>query len=151
MVDVNSKDLVTTDRNKFFIEYYAVHPDGYESADPTLYFILTDIMYELEMLCEDDIANNTFYDFYVGLYKIYWLFHSINLKLLYAQLQSFVIERNDTSLSSTDYVLLFYVSLQDEEVRNVISHLPLSMIYDMFMPVAEGNLEKWKASLENKS
>jgi hypothetical protein len=148
VVDINANDLAIKNYNEFFTEYYAVHPHGDSTSGSDLHFILAEIMYEFASLAdEDEVTNNTFDDFYVGLYKIYWLFHSINLKLLYAQLQSFIIERNDTTLSETDYALLFYVSLQDEEIQKAARGIPLSMLYDMFLPVAEANLEKWKSDV----
>jgi hypothetical protein len=148
VVDILSKNLY----DKFLLEYYTVHPHGNDTSGADLYFVLEEIMYEFKSLAdENEVTNNTFNDFYAGLYKVYWLFHNINLRLFYAQLRSFIIERNDTTLSETDYALLFYVSLQDEEIQNTAGGLPLSMLYDMFIPVAEDKLNIWKANLENKS
>jgi hypothetical protein len=77
--------------------------------------------------------------------KMYWLFYGMPFADLSSQLRSFIVEKNNPNLSVDDYVLLFYVSLQNTEMRDATQAFPLDMLYDIFTPVAEANLNKWKA------
>jgi hypothetical protein len=138
MVDYTSDNFY----NKFLTQYYAVHPNGDNTSGSALYFILADIMYEFEILCEDEIAQENVGGFFAGLDKVYLLFHDVNFGPLCAKLQSLIINRNDLNLSDTDYALLFYISLQGEEIQDITAGVPLSMLYDMFMPVAEEKIRR---------
>jgi hypothetical protein len=62
------------------------------------------------------------------------------------EFQFFIINKNNPSLYGRDYILLFYISLQSAEIQDTTHGLPLLMLYDMFTPVAEDNLNRWKAT-----
>jgi hypothetical protein len=105
-------------------------------------------MYECKYLTDEykyatDFSSG---DSSLGLRLVYWLFHDSNFMENPSKLISFIIEKNDMSLQYTDYALLFYVSLQNEDVQKAARDLPLRLLYDMFLPVAEENLNKWKLS-----
>jgi hypothetical protein len=79
--------------------------------------------------------------------KIFWLFYDTPFPSWSAQLQSFMVKKNDPNLSAEDYILLFYISLQSVEVQNFTQSVPISMLHDMFSPMAEDNLAKWKKDI----
>jgi hypothetical protein len=139
---------------KTFVEhYFAAHPDGNSDFGDELHNRLVEIVLSCNSLADEyeygiskGLEGST-----LGLSKIYWLFNDLRSMRYSTELRSFVIERNEFSLKAVDYALLFYVSLQNEEIQDAARGIPLSMVHDMFMPIAENNLEKWKASLKNKS
>jgi hypothetical protein len=75
--------------------------------------------------------------------KIFWLFYGLRLTYFIELLEKFVIKKNDFTLSPHDIALLFYVSLQNDKTVS-LGDLPLPMLYDMFEPIAEANLDSWK-------
>jgi hypothetical protein len=80
--------------------------------------------------------------------KLLWLFYSsIFPNDSYGdfplRMQRIVIEKNDINLSASDYILLTYLGYQTDELQKSFEGLPLSMIADMFAPIAEMNLEQW--------
>jgi hypothetical protein len=79
--------------------------------------------------------------------KIFWLFHDTPFISWSDKLQSFIVKKNDSTLSEEDYILLFYISLQTLEVRNFTQNIPVSMLHDMFLPVADSNLAIWKKNI----
>jgi hypothetical protein len=134
--------------NTFLACHSLAYPDGSVETAKELYTILINIAYEWEALIEEykhavELSSG---DFSLGLRLVYWLFHDFDFMENSSPLRPFVIERNDTSLRDTDYALLFYISLQGEEVQDATRDVPLPMLYDMFMPTAEENLNTWKAT-----
>jgi hypothetical protein len=142
------------DASVFYREYFAAHPNvtAYEQVVAAqLSRILANIQFNYETIATGH-ANPRVRSaapwgsldptFKKG--KIFWLFHDTPFISWSVQLQSFIIRKNDISLDDKDYILLFYISLQSSEVRDTAQDIPLTILYDMFMPVAEENLEKWK-------
>jgi hypothetical protein len=82
----------------------------------------------------DDILNGN---------KIFWLFYGARVINFISLLEAFIIKANDLSLTPHDSALLFYISLQDDETK-ALAELPLPILYDMFEPIAEANLNSWK-------
>jgi hypothetical protein len=67
-------------------------------------------------------------------------------------LAQFIIDKNDVTLSSSDYALLFYVSLEeDKEVQESLKGLPLSMLYDVYDPHIKEAIKKWDNLLERNA
>jgi hypothetical protein len=77
--------------------------------------------------------------------KMYWLFYNMPFASLSSQLRSFMVKKNNPDLSVDDYVLLFYVSLQENILKETFKDFPLDILYDIYTPVAERNLNEWKA------
>jgi hypothetical protein len=135
-------------RDTFLARYAAAYPDNSVDSGEELYVTLMNVMYECKYLTDEykyatDFSSG---DSSLGLRLVYWLFHDSNFMENPSKLISFIIEKNDMSLQYTDYALLFYVSLQNEDVQKAARDLPLRLLYDMFLPVAEENLNKWKLS-----
>jgi hypothetical protein len=76
----------------------------------------------------------------------FFLFYGTHFDDFHLHLQAFMIEMNDPFLDEDDYALLFYASLQDMNIQKTTLNLPLNMLYDMFLPVAEENMKKWKVN-----
>jgi hypothetical protein len=127
--------------NSFSNEYALAYPYGSEYSFPLLREIF------IAILVMSKIFDNG-YSVYMRINysedKLYWLFWNIPFMSLSSQLRAFMIKINDPSLSHRTYALLFYVSLQSVEIQKSVEGLPLSMLYDMFLPVAEANLDNWK-------
>jgi hypothetical protein len=135
------------DGEKFFAEYRSVHPSGDEHVDKQLYRIFSKIQFEFATvtdrrgpLCVHVPPGSI--TLILKSMNIYWLFDGMPLVGSFDKLQSFIIEKNDPSLSDADYLLLFYVSLQSADVQKLAENVPLSMLYDMFMPVAEEKIRR---------
>jgi hypothetical protein len=132
--------------NWFFADYFTVHSDGNNDEANVLYRIFAGVLIEYRTLLNGYKSSlRTGVDFSPSLKEkqIYCLFYNMDFMDLASQFRAFVIEKNDISLNAENYILLFYVSLQDEEVQKVTQHLPLNMLHDMLMPVAEENLREW--------
>jgi hypothetical protein len=129
----------------FFNEYDLAHPDASSNTDYKLYQRFIGIMDECKPLIQGYTESIGFglISRFEELETVYWLLYDIRTTFS-SQLQSFIIETHDPTLSIEDYVLLFYVSLQSAEVQDAARGLPLSMLSDMFLPVAEENLRQWK-------
>jgi hypothetical protein len=144
-----SKNTLISDANAFFDEYDFVHPEADAIRVTDLNLIFSRILSEGGILRDSykEFMRNTGYDdSYFDTRKIYWLFYDLNFASLVDQLRSFMIEKNDLTLNPQDYTLLFYISLQNAEVQNSTQNLSLPMLHDMFLPIAEEKLNKWKLS-----
>jgi hypothetical protein len=77
--------------------------------------------------------------------KLFLLFYGMDFEDTASLFKAFLLERNMAEEDDgEDSALLFYASLQSEEVKKVTEGLPLNILYDMFMPVSDANFEKWK-------
>jgi hypothetical protein len=135
----------------FYREYYEVYPNGEEHIATELSKTFGQITFNYLTVLDgygehsndpnllDELLEESLQGF-----KTYWLFYDMPFKSLHKELRSFMIEKKDPTLSPKDYTLLFYISLQNTEIQNSTRELPLNMLYDMFNPVAEANLAKWK-------
>jgi hypothetical protein len=141
-----SKNPLVSDFDIFFDEYDSVHPGSDVVVVTKLHPIFARILFECEIFTDGykRHMNMGFDDSYYELRKLYWLFCDMNFVSLVYQLRSFIIEKNDLTLDSKDYALLFYVSLQNKEVQNATHNLTLNMLHEMFFPIAEEKFNKWK-------
>jgi hypothetical protein len=137
----------------FFVEYYAIYPKDTPTTDVDTFATLRFAFYVIKT--EHSIIANGYETFRGGKTeatcdlmlreeKIYWLFYGMRFEDFAEQLQSFMIMKNDPSLEGTDYALLFYVSLQKAGLQETVKGLPLSLLHDIFAPVAEENFKQWK-------
>jgi hypothetical protein len=131
---------------KFSDDYCMVHPHNGLVVSSRLKSLYQGIMLTCEILLDGykDFKHLRVHDDFFEEHKVYWLLCDVSFTHFSSQFRSFIIEKNNTDLDDLDYVLLFYASLQSSEVQNAVRGLPLSMLYDMFNPVAEDNLNKWK-------
>jgi hypothetical protein len=113
-----------------------------------LFGIYQSVMFQCELLLDgyESFLELGMGDTLLERMKTYWLLCNIRFTHFPSQFKSFIIEVNNPLLSDLDYVLLFYVSLQSKETQHTTKGLPLSMVYDMFIPIAEENLYNWKLS-----
>jgi hypothetical protein len=134
----------------FFDEYRPLYPD----ADHKDAFELCYLFVTIHRHCQDladgykALSSGKRYSMVLDscilkYNKIYWLFYKMPFESFSQQLQSLMIKRNDLSLNTYDYTLLFYVSLQESELQRSVEGLPLSMLYDIFTPIADANQKKW--------
>jgi hypothetical protein len=141
-----TEDDLSTDMSSFYAEYALAHPDIISDLCSALYGKLVGILIDCEVIVYGYEAGERigYTDSLFESRKLAWLFYNMNLTGLASQFQSFIIKVNDSSLSDKDYILLFYISLQSQEVQNTAQEIPLSMLHDMFLPVADNNLREWK-------
>jgi hypothetical protein len=129
----------------FFNEYDQVYPDASSNTDYKLYQRFVGVVEECKLLVygyAESIGSGLIGPF-EELKTVFWLLYDVR-STFSPQLQSFIIKTHDLTLSKEDYVLLFYASLQSAEVQDAVRDLPLSMVYDMFMPIAQSNFNDWK-------
>jgi hypothetical protein len=141
-----TKDDLFYSRDSFIDAYNLSHPDAGPYIAKSLDRTLGRIFYEYIVVVDGykEHIRLGFKDPFLENQKIFWLLCGIRFTDFSAQFQSFIIEKNDPFLSEEDCVLMFYISLQDAEIQDAAHDLPLSMVYDMFMPVAAENLKQWK-------
>jgi hypothetical protein len=147
-MDISRVPVLSSDRDVFTTEYHVTHPGGDKQVAEKLYKVVQRIHQEYEITSDgcDNFHIQVSSDSLVPLFeelKMYWLFHGVPFTESFRQLQSFVINKNDPNLVDADYVLLFYAFLLGEEVQDATRDVPLSILYDMFLPIAEDNLNKW--------
>jgi hypothetical protein len=76
--------------------------------------------------------------------KMMWLFWDSEVTLVADDLVKLAVELNDPNLSEDDYALLMFISYQGEDVIKLAEGgMPLSILYDMYKPIAENNFEEW--------
>jgi hypothetical protein len=77
-----------------------------------------------------------------------WLVKDLSFDILSKAL-FIVLAKSDGKydLNVSDYILMTYVSLQDEQDKALLEGLSLSLLHDMFDPVAE---EKYRAWINRK-
>jgi hypothetical protein len=128
--------------------YNAVYPGNSDSFIKVMFDKLMSAIEDFEIIVDEYYysVKDGLGDSFLGLRAVYALFDESDFVSYYRRLRSFIIETNDASLSETDYALLFYISLQGVEVQQAARGLPLSMLYDMFLPVAQENLLGWELS-----
>jgi hypothetical protein len=143
-----TEDDLEDNIHSFFNECALTYPSvvATTSANSHLYRVYTSLLTECKMLIHGYTANAhiDYEDSSFEPWKIFWLLCNMNLKGLASQLQSFVIKTNDPDLNVRDYILFFYISLQDAELQSLARDLPLDMLYDMLMPVAVENFNRWR-------
>jgi hypothetical protein len=139
--------------NVFVENYFSAHPD--ESYDTNSYnaYSLFDLFTKIRDECKVMSYSYASYweswssdwkDNKLNEVKIFWLFYDMPFGNLIEDLQKLMIEKFDPSLNEQDYAVIFYASLQAAELGTATKDLPSSMLYDLFLPVAEENLSKWK-------
>jgi hypothetical protein len=145
------------DASMFYRKYFAAHPNigADEQVANQLSRILANIYFNYETIAKGHANPRVRASAPWGSLdptfkksKIFWLFYDTPFSSWSDQLQSFMVKKNNGDLDDKDYILLFYISLQSVEVQDGVEGLPLSMLYDMFMPLAEENLKKWKQTDE---
>jgi hypothetical protein len=141
-------DLTFNDPYGFYPEYALTYPDSEEANAYRLCYILASIDVECRALAKGyrnlaDRFSASRRDYVLKHNIIFCLFYDLPFEDFSSQLQSFIIERNNPWLSAKDYALLFYISLQEAELKDKLEGLPLNMLYDMFMPVAIDKQNKW--------
>jgi hypothetical protein len=146
-MNASSLPVLSSDRNIFNVEYHTMYPEANEYDAFLLYKIFSQIQYQYEVVSDeyDDFClrlRNASVASVLEELKTYWLFNGMLFTDSFKQLQSFIINKNDSNLTDADYVLLFYVFLQGEEIQVATRDVPLSMLYDMFLPVAEANMNR---------
>jgi hypothetical protein len=146
----NSSSLNKTDvlygMKPFFDEYDLVHPGAVPNMSYPLFSKFSRIYYECSRLImgyKKAVESHliTPWDDYK---PVFWILYDERNSDLPSQLRSFIIKTHDLSLDHEDCALLFYISLQDENLQNSIQGIPLSILHEMFLPIAEENLAKWK-------
>jgi hypothetical protein len=145
---VNKAQIILAhDTYLFYDEYNYIYPDAGSDTCRELYQKFTYILRKCEILVHGYEISIDFglMGRFEELETVYWFLYDLRSSTVFvSQLQSLIINKRDLTLSAEDYVLLFYISLQNEEIQNATRDLPLGMIYDMFMPVAAENLCQWK-------
>jgi hypothetical protein len=135
--------------NEFRSEYCSTHTNVNEHTLIDLSYMFSLVMQKYDVMSGGYESFNL--DNQHGLgdalleeHKILWLFYNIPLTSFSSQLKSFMVEKNNPRLSDKDYTLLFYASLPIQEQETSFEWVPLDMLYEIFIPLAEENMNKWK-------
>jgi hypothetical protein len=87
--------------------------------------------------------SNKLIDSYLEENKGIWLFYKTPTKKFCKEVQMLALEHNNPLLTVSDYAYLLYASsLADESFIG----LPLSILHDIFDPIAEQNIKSWRTS-----
>jgi hypothetical protein len=132
--------------DSFIDEYNLVHSDAMPDTADDLKARYKQIVFVCEALVYGfkELQDLYFGESFFTSRQAFWLLCHVPFTDFTSQFKSFIIEKNDPTLSREDYVLLFYISLQSAEIQKSIEGLPLDLVYDMFMPIAEKHLDDWK-------
>jgi hypothetical protein len=148
-IDSSPKDIFTRYANNFGQEYRAVYPNA--NIAKTFHFshLFSHLAsgYDAISLGYKELCAHTetvWEESFFGGYILYWLLYDTSFTDFYGQLQTFIIEKNDVSLTLEDYILLFYAFSYNSKLNGPFSWIPLSTLRDIFTPLAEENLKKWK-------
>jgi hypothetical protein len=76
-------------------------------------------------------------------HKLFWLFKDMPLDDYSERIKFFIIDKNDAEVSILDYAVLLYVYFQDKNTKQTLEKLPLSMLYDILVPIADENFKSW--------
>jgi hypothetical protein len=57
------------------------------------------------------------------------------------KLADFIIAKQDTSLTPSDYALLYKASLDKGSIQDSLENIPLFMLHDMYAPLMEAEIE----------
>jgi hypothetical protein len=76
--------------------------------------------------------------------RLLWLFYRNIVEDFDDLLQVILIEHASPKLTANDYILLLYISLEDRKIRKRLKGLPLSMLHEIYEPVADATIENWR-------
>jgi hypothetical protein len=154
MDSLNRPESINATRKKFVELYETVYPGRYFSdpADGEKFAQTLDninfILYIWDDMCSGVSDPSRILDYHVEkknptFQKAIWLFWKSETTFSPDDLIRLVVELDDLSLTESDYALLLFLSYQDVKTQALIKALPLSMLHDMYEPLAEANFEKW--------
>jgi hypothetical protein len=95
--------------------------------------------YEVYNEGHQKLPADYFIDYSYGL----WLLYDFPIENFQEQLAAFMIMNEKETLLVSDYIILFYSSLQEPEMKVTLEGLPLPVLYDICNPVVEDNVQKW--------
>jgi hypothetical protein len=72
-----------------------------------------------------------------------WLFYNFPVDDFIKKLAAYLIKSSFTNLSTHDYVILFYISLQEPEFKESLEGVPLPLLHDIFNPIIKNNINIW--------
>jgi hypothetical protein len=149
----------------FIDRYMALYPSkNKERPFTSLMYELSDTQYEicgiyalLKLATKYPLSNPNYIKRRLimgGLYltdkKMFWLFCNTGSETPFPALDDFteivtqlVLEKNNEFISLEEYAMLIYISYQDEEMKKALKTLPLPMLRDTLLPIAENNKRKW--------
>jgi hypothetical protein len=143
----NGTKAMQLDTYHFVNEYVKAYPD--ESYDfssrnaSLLYKFFQRIESEYNVIVNG--YGNYIPDAWLDRIKTSWLLYSMTpFKTFAEQLMHSMIKNYDSSFTQRDYVILFYISLQDKDVQDATRGLPMSILHGIFTPVMDENLGNWK-------
>jgi hypothetical protein len=76
--------------------------------------------------------------------KLFWIFQGVNLENYVERIKFFIIDKHDMSMNAIDYVIPLYIMIQEDlDTRKTLENLPVSMLHDILVPIAESNFKSW--------
>jgi hypothetical protein len=76
-------------------------------------------------------------------HKSVWLFVGLDSKDFEERAQNLIIKLNNKELTVSDYAVLLYLSYQDAETRKSFEGIPLSVLHEIFDPLANEKVSEW--------
>jgi hypothetical protein len=80
-----------------------------------------------------------------------WLFWQGIPKDYLKRSREIYIRYFDENLTVGDYLLLMFISYQDEETRDAVQDLPMDMIYDIYQPLIDSAIDDWRISRKSNN
>jgi hypothetical protein len=123
----------------------------------SVYSALSYDIISLNKLINSNIIRDEFnvrytsYERYCNETKLLWLFSKNHLKKLDKykdELMLTLIEHCSPDLKLNDYILLFYISLESTKMRKSLTGIPLSMLHEIYDPVADSRIEAWRNKMK---
>jgi hypothetical protein len=154
MDSLNRPDNIKAMTGRFVDLYETVYPQRY-FTDPTdssnfarTLENINLIIYIWDDMCSGISDPARILDYHVEkknptISRMVWLFWNSETILNPEDLIRLIVELDDLSLTEGDYALLLFLSYQDVETQALIKALPLSMLHDMYAPLADAKFEDW--------
>jgi hypothetical protein len=153
LVNKASAALSITEQQQIFIKTYnTLHPEYDNSNFYTFTTEIKNAYYIYSGVVSWWYVMNEEYAVFIGRHgdineytvveeiRCLWLFYDFPVHDFHEKLISLILEVDQHSLYASDYAVLLYASLLEDKTFN---GLPLSMLHNVFDPVAQQNFEAW--------
>jgi hypothetical protein len=83
--------------------------------------------------------------------RMVWLFWNSEINLVPDDLIKLLVKVDRTDLTEHDYILLLFLSYQNEDMQEAIKDIPLRMLHEMYSPIMHTNFKEWDLILKRKN
>jgi hypothetical protein len=87
----------------------------------------------------------------IGFRKCICLFVGAPVENFSEHAQELVISKHDANLNVSDYAILLYTSLHKDTIGDSFEGVPLSLLHEIFDPMADAKWDEWRGSYRLKN